>query len=840
VLFAGLWPPRGFWGGWMRRPNTRLLALSGALAACGLTSGEPCGDELCFGPMTRAVKGQILVYNNGAEPQHIDPGLATGTPDGRIIDELFEGLLDYHPKTLAPVPGVADRYEVSPDNRHFLFHLRPNALWSNGDKVTAFDFAYSWERVLNPLTAAQYSNILFPIKNAEDYNSERVRLVTAQVTGINDAPTPPAFFEEGAVVRLIDSNAARITSESVSLSSDAGAAASGAALPKDQIVLVRSRKLVESKGEKVTWFEVDSYPGLDLEDAEQVKKAQSASAVHGWIKESEVAPFFPSSNRRVLARPETLKIAPDGGDVLLLQSTEKASLAAGDEVKIIALEGDFARVYWPQKERYGYLKRASLLDPWANLYRFKVAKQGDPFAGAAKQDEAPAAQPVPSSPSTAPSSAPSSAPVAPPVPAAPVSLEGQTEGWVDAGVLLLEPRVLGFRAIDASTFEVYTTGPTPYFLSLLAHYTYRPIHRASFEKHGIKWTEPANIVGNGPFRLVERKERDVIVMEKSDNYWEKEVVTLEKIIAYSMDNLDTTLKYYKSGQTDLVVANDLPPIYVPVLEDKADFQMSASLGTYFYRINVERPPLNDVRVRKALAMGIDRAKVSKVAKIPYLAADSITPPGIPGADYEPPNGPQFNPEEARKLLAEAGYPDGKGFPTISILYNTNDQHKKIAEFVQAQWKKNLKVDVVLDNREWKTYLQDTHSINFQLARAGWIGDYLDPMTFLDMWITDGGNNNTHWGKPEYDQLVKDAQNQGDKAKRIEIMKKMETMLNEEMPFLPIYTYVWFGLTKPYVIGYYQNMQDKHPLKWVCIETSMVGETSSPVCKEAEARIANLK
>jgi ABC-type oligopeptide transport system substrate-binding subunit len=844
-------PPKRslFASGFARLSSHWKQSLSAALilTACGITDGEPCGQEMpCFGPNKRDAKGQILVYNNGAEPQHLDPGLATGTPDGRIIDELFEGLTDYHPETLKPLPGVAESVEQDPDQKHFVFHLRKDAKWSNGDPVTAHDFVYSWERVLNPVTGAQYSNILFFFKNAEQYLGETVRLTVNKVEATNDAPEPTLPLESRQIVELEDSNAAK-TKADTKLASSAGAEQSGKELSADQIVLIRNRKSLDKPGgkpeEKEIWLEVDAY-NIDLEDPAEVRKINSATANHGWIKAEQVTSFFPSSNRRVLANQEQLRKKPQGEIVKTFDTREEVSIPAGEEVKIIFMEGDHAKVYWAGKARYGYLKTSNLLNPWGEVYRFKVKPQTKD-----KKEELPPPPPPTPASTSAPTSEPASAPAPEPAPIiAPKPAAAIAEsGWVFAKDLLMEPSVLGFKAIDDHTLDIQLKSPTTYFLTLLAHYTYRPIHPATYEEWGLEWTKPEHIVSNGPFTLEYHQRRDRFEMVKSQTYWDKDVVTLEKVIAYSMEDLNTSLMMYKAGYTDLVVSNDMPPTYVPVLYDyenskpkMADFTVSASLGTYFYRLNTTRKPFDNVKVRQALAMSIDRTKIPKATQIPVKPADSITPPGIPESGYNPPDGPQFNVAEAKKLLAEAGYPDGKGFPPISILFNTQEQHKRIAEVVQDQWKTNLGINVTLENKEWKTYLDATQSINYNVARAGWIGDFLDPMTFLDMWTTGNGNNNTGWSNKEFDAMVNQAQDETNPEKRREIMAKMETMLNNEMPMIPLYTYVWFSLTKPYIKNYYENMQDKHPLKWVCIETQMLGETTEPACTKAQERLKNEK
>jgi len=239
-------------------------------------------------------------------------------------------------------------------------------------------------------------------------------------------------------------------------------------------------------------------------------------------------------------------------------------------------------------------------------------------------------------------------------------------------------------------------------------------------------------------------------------------------------------------------------------EDPA-LRIQPYLGTYFYRLNVETPHLQNKLVRQALGMTLDRELlISQITKGGQIPAYSITPPGTMG--YYPESQLQFDPETAKQLLAEAGYPNGKGFPTTEILYNTSEGHRKIAVAIQQMWKEHLNIDVTLLNQEWKVYLDTVSGKNYQIARAGWIGDYVDPNNFLDMFICGGGNNRTNWCNNEYDRLIlEDAPKAKSHNARLAIFKQAESMLMEAMPVIPIYIYTSNNLVHPSVKNFTNNI-----------------------------------
>ena len=506
----------------------------------------------CGGGESRVEAGnreQVLHWGNGAEPQELDPHIVTGVPEHHIIIALLEGLVLKDPATLEIIPGVAERWEVSTDGLVYTFHLRADARWSNGDPVTAGDFAWSWQRALTPSLGNLYAYMYFPIRNAEAF-----------ATG-----------------------------------------------------------------------KIDDF----------------------------------------------------------------------DEV--------------------------------------------------------------------------------------------------------------GVEVLDEHTLRVTLNHPTPYFLQLLDHYSMFPVHRATLEQHGdpfqrgSDWTRAGNFVGNGPFVLQEWQLNKVVAVEKNPNYWDAERVRLNGIHYYPVENVSTEERMFRAGQ--LHVTGAIPPDKIAVYRAESPelLRTDPYLGNYFYRINVEVPHLADPRVRRALAMSIDREQiVEHVTQGGQIPAYAFTPPDTLG--YTAPPAFAHDPDAARALLAEAGYPGGRGFPPTELLYNTSEGHRKLAVAIQQMWKRELGIEITLNNQDWKVYLDSVNNGSYQIARAGWIGDYVDPNSFLDMWVTDGGNNRTGWGDPRYDQLVLEcAPRAPDRERRYQCFQEAEALLMEAMPVIPVYFATRNYLVRPSVRGMPPNL-----------------------------------
>jgi len=372
---------------------------------------------------------------------------------------------------------------------------------------------------------------------------------------------------------------------------------------------------------------------------------------------------------------------------------------------------------------------------------------------------------------------------------------------------------VAIRAIDDSTFQCDLIGPMPYAVDMMAHYAFAVLPMHVIAAKGDDWIKKENIVTNGPYKLLEWKPQESLVVVKNDKYWDAKNVKLTKITFLPIDDNLTAYNKFKAGEMDWDYG--IPLDLIDEVKLRPDYQVSPQVATYYYIFNVTRKPFDDVRVRKALTMALDMQElVNKVTKGGQLATTSMVPAM---ANYTPAKGPAYNVEEAKKLLAEAGFPGGKGFPKVPLIYNTSSGHKKIAEWAQEAWKKNLGIEVTLANQEWKTFL-DTRSNahDFFIARAGWVGDYLDPNTFLDMFIIGSGNNDGLYANTEYDTLVKKAATMKPGVERMGVLQQAEALLiTKDQAVLPFYHYVsqdMIDLSK--WDGWYPNPLGAHEWKYI--------------------------
>lgn len=656
-----------------------LLVLVAALLVVGLT-------------LSRSTRGPAdFRYVNGTEPKTLDPTLMTGEPEGRIAQELFEGLTRLDARSLEPVPGAAESWEVSPDGKTYTFHIRKSARWSDERPVTAHDFVYAWRRMQDPSVGSEYAYIMHMVRYAEALNTHQDQ----------------AKALAGPVLKAVDEL----------LASHSGA--------------IPARKVRELS-------------------AKQNLHAVLKGTASSWL-------------RAFLTRPDA----------------DLGSAEAKELRRELAAEG---------------ARRAASYEQAAQHF------------------------------------------------------------GVDGGVF----------AKDDHTLVVELIAPTPYFLELTAFYTFYPVPRWAVERASRSWFLPKTIVGNGPFRLVSWQVGSRLRLERSQTYWGKDEVRLNSIEALSTENLTTALNLYLTGEVEWLPHQTWPQDLGPDLKQRADFYLGPAFAVYYYRINCTRQPFSDVRVRKAINLAIDREQITRdVLAMGQRPARLFVPPDLAG--YEPPESKLgYDVALARKLLAEAGFPDGKGFPKFGILYNTLEAHKKIAEVVADQLRRNLNINVAAYNQEWQSYQESTRSMDYDLARAAWVGDYQDPNTFLDLWTTNGGNNQTGWGNPVYDQLLEAAANvekflessdfleahvkdrgrlQGLLAAarsateagphlaamtklRAQLLAEAESILiNDELPIVPVYHYVNGGMLKPGVEGFYNqligsdgksrtNLKDLHPLRGV--------------------------
>jgi oligopeptide transport system substrate-binding protein len=636
--------------------NYRISSRGAFLVIVALLVLAAVGYSLSFGTLVPA----DYTFVNATEIKTVDPAIATGVPEHRILSAIFEGLTEWEPKNLEPVPGVAESWEISDDKKTYTFRLRNNAKWTDGTPVTAHDFIYSWRRFLHPATAAEYSYEMWYVVNAERFNKRQIQA-----------------------------------------------------------------------GDEV--------------EIELPQNGDDGGA--------DALPFAPG------------KIVK--GKLLAIQAP------ASDSAESTSAD-------WPQKDQE---------NSDAAVYLVEINGQERRFHNG--------------------------------------GMEGEDYAW-----MLLDFDSVGVRALDERTLEVKLRHPVPYFPTLCGYYPYSPVNRTCVETYGRDWTKPENIVTNGAFRLETRRLRDRIRMVKSDNYWDRDNVRLNVVDAVAVESHTTSLNLYLTGQVDWF--EYVPNAVVPALlaQKRSDFQPSPYNTTYFYRLNVTEPPLDDARVRRALNMAINKQDiVDSILRAGQEPARSMVPTvTATHSKYKPALCEGHNVERARELLAEAGYPEGRGFPKLEVQYNTNDTHSAVAELIQSQWQQALGIRIELKGLEWNVYHANQTNKTYDISRAGWVGDYPDPNTFLKLWLSTSGHNRTGWGNAQYDALVAKAQQEADDAKRAEFFHLAEAILMRELPILPLYFYVSTSMSKPYVKGYYHNLQDFHPIKYIWIdaeEKARYGSEASP-------------
>jgi len=381
---------------------------------------------------------------------------------------------------------------------------------------------------------------------------------------------------------------------------------------------------------------------------------------------------------------------------------------------------------------------------------------------------------------------------------------------------------LGVKAIDDHTLEVKLTGPAPYFLELLTHYTAYPVPRHVIDKVGKDWTKPENMVVNGPFKLVEWLPNTHVKLAKNDKYYDAGSVVLDNLTFYTQEDRAAVQKRFRAGEID--VAMDFASDQIDWLKANLpeETRIAPYMGAYYYPINSSVAPFTDVRVRKALSMAVNREAIAdKVLKTGELPAYSFVPPGV--SHYEHPAEVEWKDmpyaerlKEAKALLAEAGFTEDKPLE-LTLKYNTSENHKRIAVAVASMWKQ-IGVKAELYNAEVKVHYADLKQGNFQVARAGWIADYNDAQNFLYLLETrTGPNNYGRYSNPEYDRLMLEAEKTSDLDRRGELMRQAEALAMADQPIIPIYHYVSKNLVAKNVVGFEDNSKDIHRWRYVTLK-----------------------
>lgn len=397
------------------------------------------------------------------------------------------------------------------------------------------------------------------------------------------------------------------------------------------------------------------------------------------------------------------------------------------------------------------------------------------------------------------------------------------------------PEHLGVRALDDHTFQVTLEAPTAYFIKMLTHQFFRPVPQQAIERHGKQlWTRPENIVTSGAFRLVEWTPYDRIVVERNTTFWDNANTRLDRITFPAIEELTTIMNLYKAGEVDAVQSNSPPPPWRNQLRERyRDYVFGPYLTTEYLALKTTMPPLNDVRVRRAISMAINRQILADRAPGQQVLT-SFSPP-MEG--YRPSPGTGYNPDEARRLLAEAGFPNGRGFPQIEIFYNTAESNRQLMELVHGMLRRELNIPVVLTNVEWRVYLVNTKTRSMDyggIARRGWVGDYVDPNTYFELLLSDSDNNGTGWADPRFDEMIRRANATTDEAQRERMLQEAEAYMLAQQPVVPLVVKPLAWMRKPYVRNMNANLLDQHNWRGVYIdhdwrEESVAGnETTRPL------------
>ncbi len=389
------------------------------------------------------------------------------------------------------------------------------------------------------------------------------------------------------------------------------------------------------------------------------------------------------------------------------------------------------------------------------------------------------------------------------------------------GGRIRDPAQLGVHPLDTHTLRVELNQPLAFFLDLCACPVLAVVPRSTIEKYGDRWLHARPLPTSGAFMLAYWRLNDRVRLVRNPRYWEADRTMSQIIDVLPTGSPSTALNLYETGIADIVWDKDLVPAeLLDVLMKRPDFHSFDFLGTYFIRFNVTRPPFADVRVRRAFALGTDRARlVKKLFLSGEKPAFHFVPDGV--ANYQPPEGPQFDPDQARKLLAEAGFSVGTGFPRVQYAYpaaagGAAKMQGKIAIELQQMWHDTLGVDVDLRQIERKIFYNAQSRLDFDLSGSSWVGDYNDANTFLDLFTRGSGNNRTGWKNARYDDLIRDANMHTDLKRRAEIFCEAETLLvSEEAPIVPLYFFEGFNYFDPAKIhGIWQNLLDEHPMQYI--------------------------
>jgi oligopeptide transport system substrate-binding protein len=412
---------------------------------------------------------------------------------------------------------------------------------------------------------------------------------------------------------------------------------------------------------------------------------------------------------------------------------------------------------------------------------------------------------------------------------------------------------VGVRARGEHVLEVTLEQPTPHFLELVAFQTYFPVPRDVVEQYGDRWTRPQHMVTNGPYTIVEHQFRYEYVFERNPHYTWHDDLKLHRIRFFEVQDYYATLALYKTGELDWIGSNSaLPSTQLETLKKFKDFRHSPWLATFWYEFNTSKKPVDDVRVRRALNLGVDKQLiVDKITRGGQTVATHVVPDfcgsGYADAAAAEPNafvgkGYDFDPALARELLRDAGYPVAKrgeawfaeGFPGVEILYNSGEAQKKIAVAIQSMWKDHLGITVQIRNEEWKVMIKSLRDGHYQVARLGWYADYNHPLTFLETYVSTSANNWTRFADPKLDALLEKAGATADPVESISLYRQAEQLAHDGMARLPLYFYTRTTMIKPHVKGYFPNSRNKHGIRWMWIDPNWGSDAVNRPAYEPQA------
>lgn len=376
-----------------------------------------------------------------------------------------------------------------------------------------------------------------------------------------------------------------------------------------------------------------------------------------------------------------------------------------------------------------------------------------------------------------------------------------------------EPSTVGVQAQDDQTLVVTLRHPASYFLAITTFEVTYPQRQDRIDKFASRWTEPANIVTNGPFRLVSWKHENEIELAANADFFRGKP-KLDKVLMYMVNEKTTALAMFEQGQLDFIdESHSIPPLEKPRVATLPGYKLVPQLRGEYYAFAVDRKPFDSAKVRRAFGLAIDREVFPRILQGGRIPATSWIPPGM--LAHNPKIGLKFNPEEARRLLAEAGYPGGKGLPPIVLGYNTDEEKKLVAEAVQSMWQKNLGVTVKIENQEWKVFLDKLRNDPFPVFRSGWGADYPDPDNFMKLFTSDSGNNNGRWKNRQYDQLLDEAARESDAAKRVALYDQAQKLLTEtDAAIVPLYWLAEATVISPKFTGLDYNSMARMDLRHV--------------------------